>query len=159
MKHPQPLGLDRRLVDQLLSRTKRDLSAASRIDLLSRHFLGLTYQPNPLIGSAGSAEVFTASLDGIDCVTYIETVVALARAASVDDFIEWLRKIRYEHGRIQWEQRNHYMTFWIRNNIGKEIIKPVFLPTIPMTSRERILNVVPGLAAQRTCLQCVPKWA
>ena len=159
MESEQPRGLNRQRVEQLLSEAKYDRSAGSRVDTLSRQFLGHPYKPNPLIGSPGTDEVFTAALDGFDCVTYIETVVALARAASVDDFIEWLRKIRYEHGRIQWEQRNHYMTFWIRNNIGKEIIKPVFLPTIPMTSRERILNVVPGLAAQRTCLQCVPKWA
>src|SRR6202522_4087550 len=159
MKHPQPLGLDRRLVDQLLSRTKRDLSAASRIDLLSRHFLGLTYQPNPLIGSAGSAEVFTASLDGIDCVTYIETVVALARASNVDGFIEWLRKIRYERGRIQWERRNHYSTLWIRNNIREGIIRPVSMPAVPTLRMERVLNVVPGLDPQRIRVKCVPKKA
>ena len=159
MKHPQPLGLDRRLVDQLLSRTKRDLSAASRIDLLSRHFLGLTYQPNPLIGSADSAEVFTASLDGIDCVTYIETVVALARASTVDDFIEWLRKIRYERGLIQWERRNHYMTLWIRNNVRNGILKPVSMPAVPTISRDRVLDIVPGLAPQRSRVTCVPKRA
>src|ERR1700678_43130 len=159
MKHPQPLGLDRRLVDQLLSRTKRDLSAASRIDLLSRHFLGLTYQPNPLIGSAGSAEMFTASLDGIVCVTYIETVVARARAPSVDDFIEWLRKIRYERGLIQWERRNHYMTHWIGNNVRNGILKPVSTRASPTISRDRVLNVVPGLAPQPTRVRCVPKRA
>ncbi len=48
------------------------------------------------MGSADSAEVFTASIDRFDCVTYIETVVALARASTVDGFIEWLRKIRYD---------------------------------------------------------------
>ena len=157
MKHPQPLGLDRRLVDQLLSGTKRDLSAASRIDLLSRHFLGLTYQPNPLIGSAGSAEMFTASLDGIDCVTYIETVVALYRSFSVDDFTNWLRKIRYDRGLIQWARRNHYMTSWIRNNVREGIISPLSMPAVPTVSRERILNVVPGLSPRRTRLKCVPK--
>src|SRR6202451_4892236 len=138
MKHPQPLGLDRRLVDQLLSKTTLPCPAPSRIDLLSRHFLGLTYQPNPLIGSAGSAEVFTASLDGIDCVTYIETVVALARASTVDDFIEWLRKIRYERGLIQWGRRNHYMTLWIRNNVRNGILKPVSMRAVPTISRERV---------------------
>jgi hypothetical protein len=103
--------------------------------------------------------VFTASLDGFDCVTYIETVLALARASNVDDFIEWLRKIRYEQGRIQWERRNHYMTLWIRNNVREGIIGPVSMPAVPILSRERVLNVVPGLAAQRTRVKCVPKAA
>src|SRR5208282_4864219 len=147
MKHAQPRGLSRRRVEQLLSGTKYDRSVGSRIDVLSRHFLGHSYKPNPLIGSAGTAEVLTASLDGFDCVTYIETIVALARASNVDDFTEWLRKIRYEGGRIQWERRNHYMTLWIRNNLREGIIRPVSMPTVPILNRERVLNVVPGLAA------------
>jgi hypothetical protein len=149
--------VSRRRVKQLLSETKYNHCAGSRIDVLSRHFLGYPYKPNPLIGSADTAEMFTASLDGFDCVTYIETIVALARASDVDDFTEWLRKIRYERGRIQWERRNHYMTLWIRNNVRKGIIRPVSIPAIPIITRERVLNVVPGLAAQRTSVKCVPK--
>jgi hypothetical protein len=146
-------------VEQLLSETKDDGSIGGRIDVLSRHLLGHSYKPNPLIGSAETAEVFTASLEGFDCVTYIETIVALARASNVDDFIEGLRKIRYEHGRVQWERRNHYMTQWIRNNMRSGLIGPVSIPVVPILSRERILNVVSGLAAQRTCVKCVPKSA
>ena len=159
MRHAQPRGLSRRRVEQLLSKTKYVRSAGGQIDVLSRHFLGHPYKPNPLIGSADTAEVFKASLDGFDCVTYIETIVALARASSVDNFTGWLRKIRYEQGRIRWEQRNHYMTLWIRNNLRKGIIRPVSMPGVPILSRERVLNVVPGLDAQRTRVKCVPKAA
>jgi cell wall-associated NlpC family hydrolase len=157
MKHAGPRGLSRQRVEQLLSETKHDRSSGSRIDFFSRHFLGQPYQPNPLIGSADIAEVFTASFDGFDCVTYIETVVALARAFDIDDFTEWLRKIRYERGRIDWKLRNHYMTQWIRNNVGERIVKPVSIPAVPTLSRERVLNVVPGLDPQRTRMKCVPK--
>jgi N-acetylmuramoyl-L-alanine amidase-like protein len=161
MKHAQPRGLNRRRVERLLAETKNDhcACAGTRIDVLSRRFLGHSYQPNPLIGSADTAEVFTASLDGFDCVTYIETILALARASNADDFTGWLRKIRYERGRIQWERRNHYMTRWIRNNVRSGIIRPVSMPAVPRRSRERVLNVVPGLAAQRTRVKCVPKQA
>jgi hypothetical protein len=159
MKHAQPQGLSRRRVEQLLSKTKYERSAGGRIDVLSRHFLGHPYKSNPLIGSADTPEVFTTSLGGFDCVTYIETILALVRAATVDDFIEWLRKIRYERGRIQWERRNHYMTLWIRNSEREGIIRPISMPAVPRLSRERVLNVVPGLAAQRTRVKCVPKAA
>jgi hypothetical protein len=49
------------------------------------------------------------------------------------------------------------MTLWIRNNVREGIIRPVSMPTVPILSRERVLNVVPGLAAQRTRVKCVPK--
>ena len=159
MKHAGLRGLNRRRVEQLLSETIHDRSSTSRIDFFSCHFLGQPYKPNPLIGSADTAEVFTASFDGFDCVTYIETVIALARASNVDDFTEWLRKIRYERGRIRWERRNHYMTQWIRNNLREGIVKPISIPAVPTLSRERVLNVVPGLDSQRTVVKCVSKRA
>jgi Protein of unknown function (DUF1460) len=153
----QPRGLSRRHVEDLLSEARNDGLAHNRIDLISRHFLGYPYQPNPLIGSSDTREEFTASLDGFDCVTYIETVLALARAMNVDEFVEWLRKIRYEEGRIEWKRRNHYMTLWIRNNVREGLLKPVSMPGVPTHSRERILSAIPGLAAQRVSLRCVPK--
>src|SRR5688572_14927670 len=117
MKRAQPKGpsgawkeKDRRRVAQLLAETKTKGSAGDRIELLSRHFLGQPYTTNPLIGSANEPEVFVTSLDGFDCVTYLETVLALARASSTEDFVEELRRIRYEGGRIDWSRRNHYMT-------------------------------------------------
>ena len=159
MKYAQPRSLSRRRVEQLLTKKTHDDSAPGRIDLLAGEFLGRPYKPNPLIGSADTAEVFTASLDGFDCVTYIETVVALARACSVDDFVEWLRKVRYEQGRLQWNRRNHYMTRWIRNNVRNGILERVSMPAVPTIIKERVLNVVPGLAPQRAHIKCVPKAA
>src|SRR5215469_4180706 len=159
MEPLQPRGLSRQHVEDLLSEARDDGFAHSRMDVLSRHFLGYPYLADPLIGSSDIREVFTASLDGFDCVTYIETILALARASNVDEFIEWLRKIRYEQGCIQWEWRNHYMTLWIRNNIREGIVKSISIPAVPIVSRERVLNVVPGLAAQQTRVECVPKLA
>ena len=157
MRYTQPRGFSRRPVQQLLSATKHDHSVDSRMEFLSGQFLGRSYKPNPLIGSAETAEVFTVSLDGFDCVTYIETIVALALASNVDDFTEYLRRIRYEQGCVQWERRNHYMTAWIRNNMRNGIVRPLSIPAIPTVSRERMLNVVPGLPARRTRVKCVPK--
>jgi cell wall-associated NlpC family hydrolase len=159
MKHAQPRDLSRHRVAQLLSKKENERSTASRIETLSRHFLGRPYQSDPLIGSADTAEVFTASLVGFDCVTYIETVVALARASNVDDYANWLRKIRYEQGHIQWDRRNHYMSLWIRNNVSNRVVKPVSIPTLPTVSRDRVLNVIPGLDPQRARIKCVPKAA
>lgn len=158
MSRSQPRDLSPRRVAQLLSQVKSDPSIASRIETLSRYFLGRAYQPDPLIGSAHIAEVFTASLARFDCVTYIEAVLALARASNVDDFVEWLRTIRYEHGKIQWKRRNHYMTQWIRNNVREGIVT-VSMPAVPTISKQHVLNVVPGLDPQRTRMKYVPRAA
>ena len=159
MKRAHPRGLDRRRLRQLLPKGKDDLSIGGRIDILSRRFLGSPYKSNPLIGSAEHAEVFTASLDAFDCVTFIETVLALARASKAGEFSEALRRIRYGRGRIQWRRRNHYMTDWIRNNVREGVIRPISTPAVPAISRERLLNVLPGLAARRVRVKCMPKRA
>ena len=157
MKHAQPRGLSRRRVEQLLSKTKSCRSAGNRIEVLSRHFLGHPYTINPLIGSAGTPEVFTVSLDGFDCVTYVETILALARASSTDEFMEGLRNIRYEDGLIAWERRNHYMTGWIRNNVQAGTLRRVALPDVAVVVKERTLDELPGLAPVRARFACIPK--
>src|SRR5947209_7298185 len=121
MRQAQLRGLSRRRVEQLLLKAKR--SAVSRIDAFSQHFIGHRYKTNPLIGSSDTPEVFTASLDGFDCVTYIETILALSRASNAVDFTQWLQRIRYENGRIEWRRRNHYMSGWIRNNTKHSIVR------------------------------------
>jgi hypothetical protein len=157
MKYAQPRGLSSRRVKQLLSEVESCGSTTSRIEVLSRHFLGQPYTANPLIGSADQPEVFTASLDGLDCVTYVELVLALARASSVDEFVRWLRKIRYEDGRIAWNRRNHYMTGWIRSNTRAQVVRPVAPRSVPTAAKERTLDGLAGLPPVRVRFECVPK--
>ena len=159
MVQAQPRGLERQKVARLLSGGESNNSIAGRIDALSRQLLGTPYRSNPLIGSATEPEVFTASLEHFDCVTYVESVLALARASTVENFAESLRKIRYDSGLIRWRRRNHYTTAWIRNNVRQGIITPVSTSGLPEVSRERVLNVLPGLAPRRTRVKCVPKSA
>ncbi len=150
-------GLNRHRLEKLIRAANDERSVAGRIDVLSRRFLGCPYQSDPLIGSAETAEVFTASLEGFDCVTYLETVVALARACNVDDFADLLRRIRYDKGKIEWDRRNHYMTDWIRNNLREGILRRVSMRAVPTVSKIRVLNVVPGLAARRTQMKWIRK--
>ena len=159
MEQAQPRNLSRRRVNQLLSKIKRERSIGRRIEILSRQLLGSPYKANPLIGSADICEIFVASLDGFDCVTYIETALALAHATNAESFIEWLRKIRYQRARIEWRRRNHYVTDWIRSNVREGIIKRISMRNVPVVSAERILNVVPGLAPRRVHIKCTPKSA
>ena len=157
MQEAQPRGLSRRRVEQLLLKAKSRCSAVSRIDAFSHHFLGHRYKANPLIGSSDTPEVFTASLDGFDCVTYVETILALARASNADDFTQWLQRIRYENGRIEWRRRNHYMSVWIRNNTKAGVVRLVSMPAQVTVTRSRVLNLLPGLAPKRVRVKCLRK--
>src|SRR5437899_3204414 len=117
MKRLSPRNLDRKLAQRLLDAAESEKRADTRMDLISAKLVGRPYQANLLVGSASSPEIFTARLEAFDCVTYIETVLALARSSHVQDFVEKLYKIRYASGEIAWTRRNHYMTEWIRQNI------------------------------------------
>lgn len=154
-----PIGLNRRSVRELLAGASRDRPIGRRIEAFSRRFLGRPYQPFPLIGSSDTPEVFVASLAGFDCVTYIETILALARATNVDSFIAELRRIRYAKGLIEWKQRNHYMTGWISNNLRDGVVGRISSSTVPTISRDRILDAVPGLPARRARVSSVPRRA
>ena len=138
-------------------KTKFHGSAANRIEVLSRHFLGDPYKANALIGSSDTPEVFTASLDGFDCVTYIEAILALSRASNANDFTQWLQRIRYENGRIEWARRNHYMSVWIRNNTKAGVVRLVSMPAQVTVTRSRVLNLLPGLAPKRVRVKCLRK--
>src|SRR5262244_1836918 len=137
MEHARPRPLSRQRVERLLSYVRSSRSAGRRIEILSRHFLGQPYEINPLIGSAETPEVFTVSLDAFDCVTYVETVLALTLASDPGQFTEWLRKIRYRDGRIMWEGRNHYMTGWIRSNVRAGTLRTPALPNVRFVKKER----------------------
>jgi hypothetical protein len=159
MHRDETAGLNRRAVERLLSKAARARSTADRMEVFSRCLVGLPYTPDPLIGSIDTREVFTISLEGFDCVTYLETVLALALASTPDTFVRMIRRIRYAQGRISWERRNHYMTDWIRNNARQGLMKLVSVPGVPTVRRERLLDVVAGLAPRRICVECVPKRA
>ncbi len=156
MKRSEPLGLDRRRVQQLLEAAKSATRASSRIDRISSNLVGKPYVVNPLIGSAETPETFTIDMHRFDCVTLVETVLALAQSKNAGRFIDRLRRIRYEDGRIEWKRRNHYMTQWIRNNIAAGFVQRI--PALkPIVTRKRILDMIPGLPPRSAAFSCIPK--
>jgi len=128
----------------LLSGARRLRAVSDRMEWISRQFLGFPYRECPLGGSKTETEVLTASLDGFDCVTYVETVLALARSAKSDEFVRALREMRYRGGEVSWKTRNHYMTGWIRENVKAGFISNETRGR-GLVRRERRLDVVPGI--------------
>ena len=148
-------GADAAAVRALLH-TRGAGSLADRIDRVSARLLGRPYLANPLGGGPGRPEALRASLAGFDCVTYVETVLAVALSRDADEFLHTLRRIRYRGGRPSWSTRNHYMTGWARANAALGIVRD--LARKPETVvRHRTLSVVPGIPARKVRVRCVPK--
>jgi len=139
-----------------LRRLNRQPSFEHRLELASSFFLEQPYSTNPLGGSPTSKETLTWSLAGFDCVTYIETVLALAASSTARQFSTELRLTRYNRGTVNWFERNHYMTDWVRNNKRRGTV--VDLTRGPETiAKTRRLDVVPGLQPRVTRFRCFPK--
>lgn len=82
----------------------------SRLDSVSRSFLGRGYKGGPL-GEGDSLLGDPAPrirTDSFDCVTYIETSEAFARSMRTDSVLPVLDRIRYDRSHVYWEYRNHY---------------------------------------------------
>lgn len=108
-----------------------------RIARASEFFLGKPYMLNPL-GEGPFAYFDRAPLyrsDRFDCLTYVETVLALAESKNLDEFQSNILKIRYRSPKnISFVNRNHFVEQgWnqtnIKNRFIKEITTKLGLPT------------------------------
>jgi hypothetical protein len=92
-------------------------------------FLGTPYVAHTL--EAPGPEHLVINLQGLDCTTFVENVLALSRCVTLgqttfDAFTQQLQHIRYRSGVIQgYPSRLHYFTDWIGDNERKEIVRDI----------------------------------
>jgi hypothetical protein len=97
--------------------------------------LGSPYRANTLeeyLAAAGASplrEPLTAYLTGFDCVTLVESTLAIARAsarprAGWDDFAREVERMRYRGGvRDGYASRLHYFSEWISDNAARGLVR------------------------------------
>ena len=112
-------------IGRLIQASRSLTHVSQRIDFISRSLLGVRYQANTLIGGPKHQERFVVRDDAFDCVTFCEVVLAAAIARDLDEFELSLRRIRYDHGNVQYDQRNHYFADWVQRNIENRICQPI----------------------------------
>jgi hypothetical protein len=151
-----PLELNTVEAKRLLEEMNDTSNLCERTERISVRFLGRPYFANPLEGGPDTPEVFKASLEGFDCVTYIETALALARSRAINEFIDELREMRYENGRIDFYHRNHYMVDWVSNNEERGIIKDITTGPKAVV-KTRTLSLIEALPEKATSFRCFPK--
>lgn len=90
----------------------KTLSQNEKIALISARFLGTPYRGNILEGSDTSPETLTIDFRGLDCITYLDYVIALHMSHSEKDFLNNIIKIRYINSDISFYSRRHFFTDW-----------------------------------------------
>ncbi|CAN5894649.1 DUF1460 domain-containing protein [soil metagenome] len=96
---------------------------------LGRTFVGAPYTPGTL--ELEGPERLIVNLRELDCVTYVETVLAMVRVirAGTPDYASFQRelvRIRYRDGFLAgYPSRLHYFSEWISNNESKGIVRDV----------------------------------
>jgi hypothetical protein len=96
---------------------------------IGKTFLGTPYVAKTL--EVGQQESLVITLEGLDCTTYVENVLAfgLTKAmvySTFDSFVKILEKIRYRDGKLDgYGSRLHYFTEWISDNEEKGLVQNI----------------------------------
>ncbi|WP_338228347.1 N-acetylmuramoyl-L-alanine amidase-like domain-containing protein [Algoriphagus taiwanensis] len=123
----------RELLDQELEKLAEESGKEQAIQEwaveIGKDFLGTPYVEKTL--EIPGPEQLVINLQGVDCTTFLEAVVTLARIAEMGDlsfekFEKELELIRYRSGKNEgYPSRLHYFTEWIVDNQKKGIIKDI----------------------------------
>ncbi|MBN2772526.1 MAG: DUF1460 domain-containing protein, partial [Spirochaetes bacterium] len=99
------------------------------LTFLMDYFTGTPYVPHTLENN--ETEKLIVRLDAFDCVTYVETVTALAMMFATTDhsyesFCKQLTDIRYRNGIINgYSSRLHYFSDWLHENEHRGFISNI----------------------------------
>lgn len=102
---------------------------AMELVAIGKTFLGTPYVAKTM--EVGQEESLVITLEGLDCTTYVENVLAFAlvkqqQDPSFNSFVKWLEKIRYRDGKLNgYASRLHYFTEWISDNEEKGLVQNI----------------------------------
>ncbi len=119
---------DAEIFADILSKYKdeSDKPIATLIPELGKYFLGQEYVAHTL--EVNEEEKLVVNLRELDCTTYAENLLALARTIksenqSFEQFAREIEKIRYRDGkRDEYPSRLHYFSDWIYNNKENDLV-------------------------------------
>ncbi len=119
----------------LLNAAKNQRGTENPIFYFGKKFLGIPYVAHTL--ELGDKEHLIVNLHGLDCTTFVETVVALSMCdqqnkRTFDDFCKNLTTIRFREGKMtDYTSRLHYFTWWAEDNERLGIVKDISIDDAP----------------------------
>lgn len=90
----------------------RALQQGALIDRVSSAFLGVPYVADTLVGGPEKPEALVINLEGVDCFTYLDYVIALTKSLDASDFVDALVSTRYKDSNVAYYNRKHFFTDW-----------------------------------------------
>lgn len=135
--------------------SKSDLAISELITEIGLSFLGTPYVVASL--ENGLDEKLVINLRELDCTTFVENCLALARTVKLgktdfESFVAELEKIRYRDGiRNQYPSRLHYFSEWIHNNHKKGLISET--PNLNGEKSDKPINYMSTHPAQYPVLK------
>jgi hypothetical protein len=106
-----------------------ELDFGTTIVAIGKTFKGIPYVAKTL--EIGEVESLVVNLQGLDCTTYVENVLAFStllknNTSDFDAFTKILETVRYKDGQLDgYGSRLHYFTDWIRNNEQKGLLEDI----------------------------------
>jgi hypothetical protein len=143
-------------LEELLALTEGIEDLGSRLARISAHLVGRPYRVEPLIGSPVEEEQLVSRLDGFDCVTFVESVIALAGCRDAEEYEPRLKALRYRDGQVKWSERNHYMSLWLDRNEATGAVGRVLRERWVTEETARILRCLEGFPAFERSLEYLP---
>jgi Protein of unknown function (DUF1460) len=144
--------------DQQLDRAIADAhlvpAIGERVERLSALFVGVPYGDYPLGEGAGVEPQPRWRVDEVDCQTFVETVLAMANARSLDRARKILDDIRYagDPPEVSFATRNHFTEAqWLPSNAEKGYLREETRTIEPragstaLTLRRKQWEKMPGL--------------
>ncbi len=144
-----PITADPAEVARLLELAAAQPTLSARLDVISQALMGRPYAVGSLVGGPEVPERLVTRLDAFDCVTYCDSVIALATAASFDEFTRRVVALRYRAGRLDWRHRNHYTHRWLARGVRGALLEPLLPQRWASVGETRTLDVLAGYPALR----------
>lgn len=126
---------DQARIEQIINKYAKHTADPALIIAIARELRGIPYVAKTL--EVNKQEKLVVNLSQLDCTTYVENVLAIYLCiknakTTFDDYVHYLRMVRYQNGEVSYPARQHYFTDWIYENTQKGFVEeiPVAQPAL-----------------------------
>ena len=141
---PPAIHADPSEVERLLALAATAPDLGGRIETLTGALMDRPYVVGSLVGGPSEPERLVTRLDAFDCVTFCDSVYALATATDPASYAQRVQALRYHRGQLGWTSRNHYTHSWLERNVAARLLRPLLVSLWRDAGAPRKLDILAG---------------